>query len=138
MIHDEMDESSPGFQKACLDIHKLHRMVNVSNKTEEKKVKEVTLSNVGTGNQKGSKVTKCSHCQGSHSCKDCNKLKELLNKQGKCPHCNKGGHLKEECFAKYPEKKPKWMKGKFGCSSGTETSASNLEIQLASVDGQDF
>jgi hypothetical protein len=30
------------------------------------------------------------------------------------------------------------MKGKFGGSAGTETSASNLEIQLVSVDGQDF
>jgi hypothetical protein len=46
--------------------------------------------------------------------------------------------LKDECFTKYPEKKPKWMKGKFSGSGGTETSASNLEIQLASVDGQDF
>jgi hypothetical protein len=101
MIHDEMDAASPSFQKACLDIHKLQHMVNVSNKTEEKKVKEVTLSNVGTGNPKGAKVTKCSHCQGSHSRKDCTKLKELLKKQGKSPHCNKEGHLKDECFAKY-------------------------------------
>jgi hypothetical protein len=138
MIHDEMDVTYPSFQKACLEIHKLQRMVNVLNKTEEKKVKEITLSNVGTSNQKGAKVTKCSHCQGSHSRKDCTKLKELLKKQGKCPHCNKEGHLKEECFAKYPEKKPKWMKGKFGGSGGTEASASNLEIQLALVDGQDF
>ena len=138
MIHDEMDKANPSFQQVCLDIHKLQRMVNVSNKTEEKKVKEVTLSNVGTGSAKGPKVTKCSHCQGSHSRKECTKLKELLKKQGKCPHCNKEGHLKDECFAKYPEKKPKWMKGKFGGSAGTETSASNLEIQLVSVDGQDF
>jgi hypothetical protein len=138
MIHDEMDVASPSFQKACLEIHKLQRMVNVSNKTEEKKVKEVTLTNVGTGNPKGPKVTKCSHCQGSHSRKECTKLKELLKKQGKCPHCNKEGHLKDECFAKYPEKKPKWMKGKFGGSGGAEVSAGNLEIQLASVDGQDF
>ena len=110
-------------------------MVKVSNKTEEKKVKEVTLSNVGTGNNKKA-GGKCSHCQGSHNRKDCNKLKEALKKQGKCPHCSKEGHLKDDCFVKYPDKKPKWMKGKFGGSS-TETSAGNLEVQLASVE-QDF
>jgi hypothetical protein len=112
-------------------------MVNVSNKTEEKKVKEVTLSNVGTSNNNKKKAgAKCSHCQGSHSCKDCTKLKEALKKQGKCPQCSKEGHLKDDCFAKYPDKKPKWMKGKFSGSS-TETSAGNLEVQLALLE-QDF
>ena len=135
MIHQELKRVNPNFQAACLAIHQLQRMVNVSNKTDEKKVKEVTLSNVGTGNNRKA-GGKCSHCQGSHNRKDCNKLKEALKKQGKCPHCSKEGHLKDDCFVKYPDKKPKWMKGKFGGSS-TETSAGNLEVQLASVE-QDF
>jgi hypothetical protein len=45
--------------------------------------------------------------------------------------------LKDDCFAKYPDKKPKWMKGKFAGNSSTEASASNLEVQLASLE-QDF
>jgi hypothetical protein len=68
--------------------------------------------------------------------KECNKLKEALKKQGNCPHCGKEGHLKDECFKQYPDKKPKWMKGKFG-TRRTETSTSNLEVQLASLE-QDF
>ena len=135
MIAEEMGRASPNFQSACLSIHALQRMVNVSNKVEpEKRSKEVSLSNVGTGSQnKGGKAgTKCPHCQGNHSRKECNKLKEALKKQGKCPHCDKEGHLKDECFKRYPDKKPKWMKGKF-TSSGNETSTGNLEVQLASL-----
>jgi hypothetical protein len=77
MIHDELNKRNPNYQAACLAIHRLQRMVNVSNKTEEKKVKEVTLSNVGTSNNKGKAGAKCSHCQGNHARKDCTKLKEL-------------------------------------------------------------
>ena len=140
MIAEEMESSNPSFQSACLKIHALQRMVNVSNKVEpEKKSKEVSLSTVGTcSKSKGGKAsaTKCPHCQGNHSRKECNKLKEALKKQGKCPHCDKEGHLKDECFKEYPDKKPSWMKGKFG-SAKTETSTGSLEVQLASLE-QDF
>jgi hypothetical protein len=67
MIHDELNKRNPNFQSACLAIHQLQRMVNVSNKVEEKKVKELTRSNVGTSNNKEKAGAKCSHCQGSQS-----------------------------------------------------------------------
>jgi hypothetical protein len=57
---------------------------------------------------------------------------KALKKQGKCPHCDKEGR---RVLQADPDKKPKWMKGKFG--TGTETWTSNLEVQLASLE-QDF
>jgi hypothetical protein len=76
MISEEMGKSNPNFQSACLAIHALQRMVNISNKVEsEKKGKEVSLSIVGTGNQKQGGKAKCPHCQGTQPRKECNKLK---------------------------------------------------------------
>jgi hypothetical protein len=44
MISEEMGKSNPNFQNACLAIHALQGMVNVSNKVEsEKKGKEVSI-----------------------------------------------------------------------------------------------
>jgi hypothetical protein len=63
-------------------------------------------------------------------------LKAALEKQGKCPHCDKEGHLDSECFIKHPEKKPSWFGKK--SKGGSETSANNLEIQVVNIDSQDF
>jgi hypothetical protein len=59
-------------------------MVNVSNKVEEKKVKELTLSNVGTSNNKEKAGAKCSHCQGSQA-------QGSSKEAGKVPALQQGG-----------------------------------------------
>jgi hypothetical protein len=82
----------------------------------------------------GSRGKNYSHCSDPHKRNDCKKLKEALLKQGNCKWCGKPGHFNDTCFEKYPNKKPKWLKLKGFKTS--ETSASNLEVTLASV--QDF
>jgi hypothetical protein len=55
-----------------------------------------------------------------------------LSKQGNCKWCGKLGHHNDTCFQTYPNKKPKWLKLKG--SKTSETSVSNLEVTLASVE----
>ena len=139
-IRDELKKTNPSFEDTCNEISTLQNLTKLKiGSTQPQKQKEVSLSNqsggnVG-GNGGGNGGKKCSHCGNPHKRSECQKLKELLKKQGDCKYCGKKGHLNEECFKQFPHKKPKWLKLK--SEKATEASTSNVEVTLASV-GQDF
>lgn len=138
LIQAELAKSVPSFQDLCVTISSTQRLAKTKlndSGNDKKSEKEVSLSNQQDNGP--SRKPKCTHCQGQHKRKDCNKYKAALKAQGKCKYCDKEGHLEDKCFVKFPEKKPKWMTEKSSNKSGGETANGNLEIQLTSVE-KDF
>ena len=138
MISDELRKPTPNFKLLCDELDSVQRLagLSLSGSKSNKKEKEVALASQEKSKSDAKVKSNCSYCNGKHKRKDCKKLKAALEKQGKCPHCDKEGHLDSECFIKHPEKKPSWFGKK--SKGGSETSANNLEIQVVNIDSQDF
>ena len=139
IIADELTKSPPSFSDACDEISRLQRLAGVNSKSGSEKGSgrgETSLNSTeggsGSGNGgNGGDNKPCGFCnKKGHKKKDCNKRKEALKKQGKCPSCSKDSHLESECWTKNPNLAPKWWSKK----SGNEAAGASGEISMMSLE----
>lgn len=81
-------------------------------------------------------VIKCQLCNGTHSAKDCPKVKGKGQKDGReaCQICHKRNHLAPQCFKIFPPKRENWV----GRKNDTKNPRNNITCRYCKKPGHEL
>ena len=120
MIVDHLNSvAANNFELICTQISTVQRLAGISNsKSKKSSDKEIAVVGTETATEK-----------------------KKAGKNVTCNHCQKKGHKEEECWKKYPDQIPQWVRDKQkkkAEKAKAESETGGVEVTVAAIEGLDF